>query len=122
MKLTNIYVDENGHSYLGEVELAQTGNAGRISAKPQDVEYWQMSQTLPGHYVDFKTVPEPRVISVLSGRMELTVSNGEKRSFSRGDIFVLQDTSGQGHCTRTLGFEPCNTLIIAMPGNGEFKS
>ena len=63
MKLTNIHVDDQGHSYFGEVELPQTGNAGRISAKPQDVEYWQMSQTLPGHYVDFTVVPESRVIS-----------------------------------------------------------
>ena len=122
MKITNIYVDDHGHSYFGEVELPQTGNERRISAKPQDVEFWQMSQTLPGHYVDFATVPEPRFISVLSGRMELTVSNGEKKYFSRGDMFLLQDTSGQGHCTRILGFEPCNTLIIAMPGDGEFNS
>ena len=122
MKITNIYLDDHGHSYFGEAELAQTGNARRISAKRQDVEYWQMSKTLPGHYVDFKPVPEPRFIAVLSGRMELTVSNGEKRYFSRGDMFLLQDTSGQGHCTRVLGFEPCRTLIIALPEPGEFRS
>ncbi len=122
MKITNIYVDDQGHSYFGEVELPQTGNERRISAKPQDVEYWQMSQTLPGHYVDFAPVPDARFVSVLSGRMELTVSNGEKRYFSRGDMFLLADTSGQGHCTKVLGFEPCNTLIIAMPDKGEFKS
>ena len=122
MKITNIHVDDHGHSYFGEVELPQSGNERRISAKPQDVKYWRMSRTLPGNYVDFTTVPDPSFMSVLSGRLELTVSNGEKRYFSRGDMFMLQDTSGQGHCTRTIGFEPCHTLIIAMPGNGEFKS
>ncbi len=122
MKITNIYVDDHGHSYFGVVDLPQTGNERRISAKPQDVKYWQMSRTQPGHYVDFQRVPDPRFVSVLSGRMELTVSNGEKRYFSRGDMFMLQDVTGQGHCTRTIGYEPCETLIIAMPGNGEFKS
>lgn len=122
MKITNIHVDPQGHSYFGEVDLPQTGNERRVSAKPQDVDYWQMSKTLPGHYADFATVPEPRFISVLSGSMELTVSNGEKRYFSRGDMFMLQDTSGQGHTTRVIGFEPCVSLIIAMPGDGAFKS
>ncbi len=122
MQITNIHVDEHGHSYFGEVELPQSGNERRISAKPQDVKYWRMSRTLPGHYVDFARVPDPMFVAVLSGRMELTVSNGEKRYFSRGDMFMLQDTAGQGHCTRTLGYEPCETLLIAMPGNGEFKS
>ena len=122
MQITNVYVDDHGHSYFGSVELPQTGNERRISAKPQDVEYWQMAQMLPGHDVDFTTVPEARFMSVLNGRMELTVSNGEKRYFSRGDMFLLQDTRGQGHCTRVLGFEPCTVLIIAMPNDGEFKS
>ncbi|MEE8307852.1 MAG: cupin domain-containing protein [Gammaproteobacteria bacterium] len=122
MKITNIHVDDHGHSYFGEVDLPQSGNERRISAKPQEVKYWQMSRTLPGHYVDFTQVADPMFVSVLSGRMELTVSNGEKRYFSRGDMFMLQDTAGQGHCTRTLGYEACETLLIAMPGNGEFKS
>ena len=121
VEITNIYVDDHGHSYFAVMELPQSGNDRRISAKPQDVEYWQMSQMLPGHYVDFARVPEPRFISVLTGRMELTVSNGEKRYFSRGDMFRLGDTTGQGHCTRVVGFEPCTTLIIALPGKGEFK-
>jgi len=122
MKITNIHVDAHGHSYFGEVDLPQTGNERRVSAKPQDVEYWQMSKTLPGHYADFTTVPEPRFVSVLSGSMELTVSNGEKRYFSRGDMVMLQDTTGQGHTTKVIGFEPCVSLIIAMPGDGAFTS
>ncbi len=122
MKFISIYVDENGHSYFGEVDLPQTGNERRVSAKSQDVEYWRVSKTLPGHYVDFKTVDDPQIISVMSGSMELTVSNGEKRYLSRGDMIVLKDTSGQGHCTRTVGHEPCQSLIIGMPADGEFKS
>jgi len=122
MKITNIHVDAHGHSYFGTSELPQTGSERRISAKPQDVDFWQMSKTLPGHYVDFSPVPEVRFVAILSGRQELTVSNGEKRYFSRGDMYLLQDTRGQGHCTRVLGLEPCAALIIAMPGNGEFKS
>lgn len=122
MIITNVFTDEHGHSYFGEVDLPQTGNQRRISAKPQDVAYWQVSRTQPGHYVDFQRVPDPMFVAMVAGRIEITVSNGERRYFSRGDMFLLQDTTGQGHCTRTLGFEPCERLLIAMPGKGEFKS
>ncbi len=122
MKITSIYVDEHGHSYFGEADLPQTGNDRRISAKPQDVEYWRMSRTQPGHFKDFTRSPDPTFVAVLSGRTELTVSNGERRFFSRGDMFMLLDTTGQGHCTRTVGYEPCETLLIAMPGDGAFRS
>ncbi|MFL2771338.1 MAG: hypothetical protein ACJZ9F_10035 [Rhodospirillaceae bacterium] len=122
MIFTTIYTDDHGHSYFGEVDLPQTGNERRVSAKAQDVDYWRVSRTLPGHYVDFKTVESAQMVSVLSGRIELTVSNGEKRYLSRGDMIILKDTLGQGHCTRVLGFEPCESLIIGMPEDGEFRS
>ena len=122
MLFTTIYVDDHGNSYFGEVDMPQTGNERRASAKAQDVEYWRVSKTLPGHYVDFKTVESAQMVSVMSGHMELTVSNGEKRYLATGDMIVLKDTKGQGHCTRVIGFDPCESLIIGMPNSGEFKS
>ncbi len=121
MKFNTIYVDDHGHSYFGEVDLPQSGNSRRIGARPQDVKYWRTSKMLPSHYKDFQTVEDIELLCVMSGHMELTVSNGEKRYCSRGDMILLQDTTGQGHCTRIIGFEPCNTLHIAMNDLGDFS-
>ncbi len=120
MLFPSIWVDDQGHSYLGEVDLPQSGNERRVGAAPQNVKYWRVAKYLPGHYVDFSTVEDIQFVSVMSGRMELTVSNGEKRNLARGDMILLQDTSGQGHCTRVLGHEPCQVLIVAMPDTGDF--
>ncbi len=120
MMFPSICVDDHGHSCFSEVDLPQSGNERRIGAASQGVKHWQAAKYLPGHYVDFKTVDDIQFVSVMSGRMELTVSNGEKYYLSRGDMILFQDTSGQGHCTRVLGHEPCQALIIAMDDLGDF--
>jgi uncharacterized cupin superfamily protein len=121
MKFVNIDVDEHGHSFFRDVDLPQTGTAQRISSKNQKVLYWQMSVSQPGHFVDFRTVPDLRVVAVFSGQMAITVSNGETRHFTRGDMLTMWDTRGQGHITRFVGLEPCHVLHVAVPDKGEFR-
>lgn len=122
MKIPRIYVDDYGHSYFGEAELPQSGDPKRrIQAANQELLYWQIREIKPGHFIDFKPNVMPQFIAVLNGQMALTVSNGETRYFTRGDMLLLQDMTGQGHTTRTEGHEPCRTLVITLPGNGDFK-
>ena len=121
MRIPNIYTDENGHSYFGDAELAQSGPGRRVQARNQDVLYWQMGLIKPGHFIDFRPSETAQFVAVMSGLMSMTVSNGEVRHFSRGDLVMLQDMTGQGHATRILGHEPCTFLRIAMPGKGDFK-
>ena len=121
MKVVNIDVDEQWQWVFRDVDLPQTGSAERISSKNQNVLYWQMSLSQPGHFVDFKPASDLKVLAVFSGQMDITVSNGETRQFTRGDMLTLWDTSGQGHITRVVGLEPCHVLHIAVADKGEFK-
>ena len=121
MKIPNIWVDEHGHSYFGEQELPLAGPTRRVQAKNQGVEYWQMGAMSPGHVIDFRPAAAAQYVAMMSGRLAITVSNGETRYFSRGDMFLLQDVKGQGHATRILGHEPATFLSITLPGKGEFK-
>ena len=43
----------------------------------QSLRAWLLSVSQPGHFVDFRTVPDLRVVAVFSGQMAITVSNGE---------------------------------------------
>lgn len=122
MKIPNIYVDEYGHSYFGDAELPQRGDPNRrVQASNQPLLYWQIREIKSGHFIDFKPNSVPQFVAVLSGTMALTVSNGETRYFSRGDMVLLQDMTGQGHTTRTQGHEPCRTLVITLPGKGDLQ-
>lgn len=121
MKIATIAVDPQGHSYFTETELVQTGPGRRLQAKNQDVNSWQMALAQPSHVQDFARAAEPHVVAVMSGSMALSVSNGESRFFSRGDMVLLKDTTGQGHRMRVVSHEPCGFLMINLPGDGTFK-
>jgi hypothetical protein len=121
MKFVNVDVDAQGHSYFKQIELPQTGVPHRISSKSQDVLYWLMTLSQPGHVVDFTPSPDLRVLAVFSGQMNVTVSNGETRQFVRGDMLTLWDTSGQGHRIEIVGLEPCHVLHMAIADKGTFS-
>lgn len=110
MKLPSLNTDANGDSYFTEVESLNTGGRPR----EQDIVYWQIWETQPGHFQDFKPIEEPFFLGVLSGKLEITSSLGERRYFSRGDVFFLQDLKSKGHAIRTYGAESCNVIRLAM--------
>ncbi|MBM3514603.1 MAG: cupin domain-containing protein [Alphaproteobacteria bacterium] len=126
MLLPHIRTDDHGHSVVDEIELKLMAPGGgavqegtyyrRIQALPQEVSHWQIGHALPGHFVDFTRPETSTFIAVFSGKMHLTVSNGEEVQLTRGDMMLAQDLSGQGHMTRFLGNEPCEYLLIGMPG------
>ena len=91
MKFVNIDVDEQGHSFFRDVDLPQYGTAQRISSKNQKVLWWKMTQSKPGHFVDFQRAPALMFVAVFSGQMNITVSNGETRHFTRGDMLTMWD-------------------------------
>ncbi len=122
MQFVNIDVDEHGHSFFQMVDLPQYGVPQRVSSKNQKVLWWKMSLSQPGHVIDFTRAPGLMFVSVFSGQMDITVSNGETRSFVRGDMLTMWDTTGQGHITRFVGLEPCHVLHVCLPDKGEFKA
>jgi hypothetical protein len=52
-------------------------------------------------------------VLVLSGAAELTVADGEVRSFGPGSVFLVEDTTGMGHQTRAVGSEQCVFVTVA---------
>ena len=117
MMIPRLYDDADGHSHFGEVEIKQTGTAQRINALSQDVSYWQVSVSQPGYVSDWRPTGETKMLAICSGQLTVTVSNGETRHFSRGDMLFCQDLKGQGHRAKVVGIEPCTMLHIGMPGN-----
>jgi len=112
MKVTSLNVDGNGDSYFGEVESADP--LGGNKPREMDVAYWQVWVTQSGHFADFKPSEEPKWLVLMSGELEITASTGEKRCFSRGTTFLLQDIKGKGHALRTIGNETCAVMLVTL--------
>lgn len=113
LKLPCVFVDAAGDSYFGEVDALEAGGP-RGGERIFNLTSWQVWETKPGFVADFKPAPAPQALAIMAGRLEVTVSAGEKRFFGRGDLFLLQDVSGKGHAVRTIGSDKASVMLMTL--------
>lgn len=115
MKFTRIYNDEEGKSHFGELELElkDGGPIGFLSERfpAGDIIF----RETPSDY-DFKWHPAPQrqLLFIIKGRCEFKVSSGETRQFGGGDLLLLEDTEGEGHCSKALFNEVRHSIFVTI--------
>jgi hypothetical protein len=100
--LYRLYTGADGHSHIQKIEAKFAEN--EIS-QMMAVTRAELHRSKPGRSHDFHVGPQRQYIVNLSGLVELEVAGGEKVDLNPGDIEVIEDTTGEGHITRTLGTE-----------------
>jgi quercetin dioxygenase-like cupin family protein len=58
--------------------------------------------------------PKAQFLICLKGHLEVTASDGDKRTFGPGDSILMEDISGKGHRTRVKGTGECLAAIIPI--------
>lgn len=58
--------------------------------------------------------PKAQFLICLKGHLEVTASNGDKRTFGPGDSILMEDISGKGHRTRVKGTDDCIAAVIPI--------
>ena len=101
MLVTRLYPDEQGESHFQDIEIPLTdhGDIGQLSetVKATGIIF---RTTSPNYDYDWHHAPRRQYIIILEGTVEITVSDGEKRVFSNGDVILVEDTTGKGHKSR----------------------
>ncbi|MDF1568997.1 MAG: hypothetical protein RQ801_15180 [Spirochaetaceae bacterium] len=102
MRITRIWADKAGDSHYEdlEVELKDSGLIGRVS-KGLPVSQMILRENEPGYDYDWHVAPRRQYIVMLSGLVEIQVSDGETRVFGPGEIVLVEDTTGKGHKSRS---------------------
>ena len=62
-----------------------------------------ISRVPPDWEGDWHPTPRRQFGVVLSGALDIRTSDGQAHRFTPGGLFLLEDTSGDGHTTRTVG-------------------
>lgn len=115
MKLTRIYTGEDGKSHFEDqcIELKENGPIGWLSDKlPATGIIFR--ETEPSYDYDWHPVPQRQFIIMLEGELEVEVGDGEQRHFSAGDVMLFEDTSGQGHKSRTTNNAVRRTIFVTL--------
>ncbi len=115
MIIDRIYASEDGKSHFGtfDIPLADGGPIGLLSEKHPAGSV--IFRETPADY-DFKWHPAParQLLFILKGSAEFTVSNGEKRIYGGGDVLLLEDTFGEGHCSKALNNEVRHSIFVTL--------
>ena len=115
MKATAIDTDENGVSRFSDfaIHLNAAGEIGRLSKRmPADGVIFR--ETEETYDYDWHPVPQRQFIIMLEGELEVEVGDGEKRHFSAGDVMLFEDTTGQGHRSRTTNNAVRKTIFVTL--------
>ena len=115
MKATRIYADANGESHFEtfEIPLRDGGDIGRLS-ELEPVQGIIFRETAADYDYSWHNAPRRQYILMLDGAVEVTVSDGETRTFRGGDIVLVEDTTGRGHISRSPNGQPRRSVFVTL--------
>jgi uncharacterized cupin superfamily protein len=115
MKYTRIYADAAGETHLEDVtpDLKASDHSSMMSELIAAKGVIFRETNGAQYFVDWHNAPRRQFVVNLSGEVEITVSDGEKRRFGPGTILLAEDVTGKGHISRGVG--DSQRLVIFVP-------
>ncbi|VFN07928.1 MAG: Cupin domain-containing protein [Candidatus Kentron sp. G] len=113
-----VYVDDDGESHFQDMEVTLNSVDYAPPASPLDVSdaidahRFVFVGGAPGWVGDWHPSPKRQFVFVLSGVVEVTVSDGETRRFEPGSTVLLEDVTGRGHLSRLSSKEFTLTAMV----------
>lgn len=115
MIITRVWADESGQSHFEtlDFDLKKSGPLGLMS-EPLPVTSMILRENPAGYDYGWHTAPREQYIVMLEGQVEITVSDGEVKTFGPGDIVLVSDTTGKGHASRSPDGKPRKSLFLPV--------
>lgn len=120
LECVRLFADSAGESHFEPLDIVLTSEDFAPPAPPLEV-----SQTVearhgflrasPGWFGDWHPTPARQFMCLLSGVLEVSVSDGETRRITPGTIVLLEDTAGIGHATRVVSKEAAVLAFAQLP-------
>ena len=108
MTIYRLYSGSDGESHIEELDLASHPEL----TSPQATTKIIFRETPPGSFSDWHTAPRRQYIITVSGHSEIGLGDGSIVHYGPGDARLVEDTTGHGHTTRTVGNEPVVNVTI----------
>jgi quercetin dioxygenase-like cupin family protein len=110
----HLFTGPDGLTHAEEIEAKFTP-AGELEAyKLLANGGAELRRAPPGRVADWHTAPRRQYVITLSGHGEVEVAGGKKIELGPGSIDFVEDVTGKGHITRTIGNEDRVTIQIPV--------
>ncbi|NJN82004.1 MAG: cupin domain-containing protein [Caldilineaceae bacterium] len=120
MQFVRIFTDADGETHFEDLEI-EFAEVNFVPPAPPvllsqftPATRWAFFSLPPGWYGDWHPTPKRQIFFYLAGEAEGEVSDGTIRRFQTGDVTIVEDTTGKGHRSRTVGNEPLLTIEEGM--------
>jgi len=113
--MTRLYTGPDGQTHAEEVEAKFTAGTGTNDVfKLMGITGAELHHAPAGTVQDWHNAPRRQYVITLSGQGEVEVAGGKKIRLLPGHIDLVEDTTGKGHITRTVGNEDRVTLQLPL--------
>ncbi|EOD06187.1 hypothetical protein EMIHUDRAFT_465939 [Emiliania huxleyi CCMP1516] len=93
------------------------GDIGKMTERLPCDGVW-LRWTHGSYNYKWHNAPRRQIIASLNGHVEASVGSGDTRRFGPGETLLVEDTRGEGHCTKSLDGVGRWSIFIALPDDG----
>jgi len=115
VKIPRLYSGDDGQSHWGEAEIDTASIGPAFASEVETATGAQFFVAVDGGATPWHTAPHRAYVVSLEGEAEYEIGDGTRRHFGPGDIFLVEDRTGQGHITRFGESGPRKTLHVVLP-------
>jgi len=114
MKIARIYTGDDNKSHFDEIEIEIASSLSGLVSELIPATGVIFRETGANYDYDFHNAPRRQYVVNLDGAVEITLGSGDKRVFGPGEVFLAEDTEGQGHISRAVDGKVRHSLFIAL--------
>lgn len=117
---SRLYADRDGESHFEDGELPLSAVDFAPPAPPLCLSELRPAARfalfgMPAGWVgDFHPAPRRQFFFILSGRIDVRASDGELRRFPAGSVLLMEDTTGRGHASWSVGGDAL-AAVVQLP-------
>ncbi len=119
-KYVKIYGSEDGETHFEDVEMEMEYKdyappSPLIAVTPHMSATGTVAIGFPsGWFGGFHAAPKHQWMTFTAGKMEICVTDGEKRIFEAGTAVLQMDAGSKGHSTRIVGDDDCFMIVTEV--------
>ena len=114
MKVTRIYTGADGKSHFEEMQYDLRRSGVGMLSESIPVKGMILRETPADYDLDFHPAPRRQFVINLDAAVEIEVGDGSKRVLGPGEIFLAEDTTGQGHISRAVDGKVRHSIFVTL--------
>jgi hypothetical protein len=116
-----MHTGDDGHTHFSDLDVGLKIPFPNLINQPGEVfwDYVRVTGVQGAHILanaagrdrGFHNAPRRQLVLYLTGSRELISANGDRRVIEPGDVLLAEDTTGTGHCSRSI-VDPQQMVVI----------